>query len=222
MGEWIEAQCRDSRGAGGYTGGYEGWEPSPTKLFNKATEHNLDLYAAFSRLYTITKRAKWLNRANHAKKFIFAMWDGAKFWTGTGDDGVTITQDPIPEDVQSWSLLSLKGSGKPYWGALEYAESHHRVGRGYDFNEDHDGIWFEGTGQMAVAYSYTANNEKWQAIVNFLELRLAPSGGLIAASRDELTTGFNLPSGDPWVYYRRQHVGATGWMEFALRKFNPF
>ena len=222
MGEWIETHCRDTRGAGGYTGGYGGWEPSPTKLFYKATEHNIDLYAVFSRLYKITKQAKWANRANYAKKFVLSMWNGSYFWTGTGDDGVTVTQEPIPQDVQSWSLLALKGKGKPYWSALEYVEDHHRVGGGYDFNEDADGIWFEGTGQMAVAYAYTGNNEEWRRIVNFLQSRVAPSGGLIAANLNELTTGLYLTTGEPWLYYRRQHVGATGWMIFALRKFNPF
>ena len=49
MGDWVERYCRDTQGAGGYTGGFEGWEPTPRKLTYKSTEHNIDLYAAFQR-----------------------------------------------------------------------------------------------------------------------------------------------------------------------------
>ncbi len=222
LGEWIETNCRDERGAGGYTGGMEGWEPDQTKLTYKSTEHNIDLYSAFLKLYNITNDAGWQDRANHAKEFVLAMWDGEKFYTGTKDDGITTNTDPIPLDCQAWSVLALKGIGKPYWPALKYAESHHKTGSGYDFNEDLDGIWFEGTGQMATAYSYVGSTSKWKTIVKFLKSKQNANGGLWAASRDGLTTGFNLADGDPWLYYKRLHVGATGWMEFALKKFNPF
>jgi hypothetical protein len=68
LGEWVIANSSDTRGSGGFTAGYEGWETgAPTAgsvncpsnvLVNgqcqrlyKSTEHNIDLYAAFSRLY---------------------------------------------------------------------------------------------------------------------------------------------------------------------------
>ncbi|MBK6504540.1 MAG: hypothetical protein IPG02_02465 [Ignavibacteria bacterium] len=35
VGDWIESNCRDTRGAGGYTAGFEGWEPAPTELYTK-------------------------------------------------------------------------------------------------------------------------------------------------------------------------------------------
>jgi hypothetical protein len=224
MGEWVERECHDDRGAGGYTAGFEGWEPDPDKLLYKATEHNIDLYAAFKKLYRITKEQKWQDRADHAKRFVEAMWneDESFFWTGTTDDGVTINESVVPLDVQAWPILALPGKAKPYWGVLDYIETHHRVGKGYDFNTDRDGIWYEGTAHMAVVYAYLQNTEKWNAILSFLKSKQNPSGGLPATSKDELTTGFNLPSGAPWFYYKRTHTGATGWMEFATKKFNPF
>lgn len=224
LGEWVEKNCRDTRGAGGYTGGFEGWEPNPVKLMYKSTEHNIDLYAAFQRLYLITGHEHWRERANHAKQFVVAMWDNSqgKFWTGTGNNGIEINKDVVPVDVQAWAVLALEDEGKPYWKALEFAESHLKVGDGFDFNQDGDGIWYEGTAQMAVAYHFTGQREKWRALVSVLKSAQFHSGGLPAADRDGLTTGFFLPDGQPWLYFRRAHVGATAWLVLAEKSANPF
>lgn len=224
MGEWVERNCFDSRGAGGYTAGFEGWESSPTKLMYKSTEHSIDLYAAFLQLYLITGNEVWLERANHAKQFVLSMWDAAeeKFWTGTGDDGVTTNTEVVPLDIQAWAVLALREDGELYWGALEYAETHHRVGDGFDFNEDHDGIWYEGTAQMAAAYLETGQRAKWQNLVSFLRSTQSPSGGLAASDTDGLTTGFYLPDGQPWLYFLRVHVGATSWLVLSGNGVNPF
>jgi hypothetical protein len=224
MGEWIEQNCRDSRGVGGYIGGFSGWEPNPNLLRYKSTEHNLDLYAAFSRLYVITNNSVWLERANYAKNFFLSMWDETegKFWTGTKLDGVTINRDNIPLDIQAWVPLALREEGKPYWRALEYSEKKHRVGEGFDFNQDRDRIWYEGTAQMAVAYQYTNQPEKSKALVSILLAAQDASGGIPAANRDGLTTGFTLPNGEPWLYFKRLHVGATAWTVLAQKGVNPF
>lgn len=224
MGEWIERHCRDARGGGGYTAGYEGWEPAPTRLTYKATEHNVDLFAAFQRLYRLTGNAAWRERARHARQFVKAMWDPleGKFWTGTGDDGETIFREVVPVDVQVWSLLALREEGVPYWKSLEYAESQFMVGRGFDFNQDTDGVWFEGTAQMAAAFEYTGQPGKSRAIVEFLKSAQDPSGGVPASDRDAISTGFYLTDGTPWLYYNRLHVGATSWLVLAERGVNPF
>ncbi len=224
LGEWVEHNCRDTRGAGGYTGGYDGWEPNPTKLKYKATEHNIDLYVTFMRLYIITKNETWRKRADHAKIFILSMWDEkeGKFWTGTGCDGVTINKEVIPVDIQAWAILALGEESKPYRKALEYVESHHRVGDGFDFNQDRDGIWYEGTAQIAVAYHATGQKEKWQKLVSSLHSAQLESGGLPATNKDGLTTGFYLSDGKPWLYFRRAHVGATAWLILAEGGINPF
>ncbi len=224
MGEWIEVNCRDARGAGGYTGGVDGGEPTPKKRFYKATEHNIDLVAAFQQLFLITGNEKWRERANHAKRFVLAMWDDAegKFWTGTSEDGVTIGKDVISVDIQAWAILALEGESRPYWRALEYAETHHKVGEGYDFNQDRDGIWHEGTAQMAAAYQYTGREDRRQAILSYLKKAQLITGGLHATDKDGVTTGFTLNDGQPWLYYRRLHVGATAWQALAEQGVNPF
>src|SRR5207244_859671 len=68
LGDWVIENTEDSRGDAGFTAGYEGWEsgavsgagsrvcPSSTfvngqcKRMYKSTEHNIDIYSAFSRL----------------------------------------------------------------------------------------------------------------------------------------------------------------------------
>ncbi len=226
MGEWIEKHCRDERGAGGYTAGYEGWEPDPDRLLYKATEHNIDLVAVFSRLAESTSEAVWRERAEHARRFVIAMWDPreGKFWTGTGEDGVTIFRDVVPLDVQAWSQLALRDAlcDPILKTALTYAEQNCMVGDGFDFNQDADGVWFEGHAQMACAYLFAGQTERYGEAMRFLRRHRLASGAMPAADRDYTSTGFHLRDGTPWVYYRRPHVGATAWYALAERQQNPF
>lgn len=166
----------------------------------KSTEHNLDLYVAFERLYRITGNAVWRERAEHAKNFVEAMWNNEEgfYWTGTRDDGVTINAQTIPLDTQSWALVAF-GPSERTRRAIAYAENHHRAGwgnyEGFDFNDDRDLPWFEGTAQMVVAYWMLGEVDKARWYLN--ELReaqaSAPNGngkGMVAAPADGLTTGF--------------------------------
>jgi len=129
MGEWLERETKDERGAGGYTGGYKGWEQTdknptpPQKLLYKATEHNIDLYPVFMRLYRITKETKWLESAKHAKNFVEAMWNAQEghFWTGSTENGVDINQDNIPVDVQAWAIMAMPAENR-YRAGLQWAE----------------------------------------------------------------------------------------------------
>jgi hypothetical protein len=224
MGEWVEQYCRDSRGVGGYVGGFTGWEPNAKLLSYKSTEHNLDLYVAFSRLHAITQNRVWQERANSAKAFVVSMWDEVegKFWTGTQLDGVAINRENVPLDVQAWAPLALREDGKPYWRALSYSEQQHRVGDGFDFNQDRDRIWYEGTAQMAVAYQHTGQLDKSKTLLSMLVAAQDATGGIPAVNRDGLTTGFALLNGEPWLYFHRLHVGATAWLVLAQKGVNPF
>jgi len=229
LGEWIEANTGDTNGVGGYTGGYEGWEATSnnpqgqTKLTWKSTEHNIDVYAAFMRLHELTGEPNWLNGALHAQTFVEAMWDANEghFWTGTLNDGITINKTNIPLDIQAWAVMAMDG----YNSALSWAESNCYTEadgfKGFDFNNDRDGIWFEGTAQMAVAY--LINEEPNKAAFYLSELRKAQESaannngkGIVSASHDSVTTGFD------WEYFNRLHIGATAWYIFAEMKYNPF
>lgn len=232
LGEWIEAHTKDTRGAGGYTGGYEGREKTTNnpneqiKLQWKSTEHNIDVYVAFIRLYEATKDKIWKDRALHAKAFVEAMWDdeSGHFWTGTLDDGETKNIGPKPEDVNTWGLMAL-GNITKYGRGIRWVEDNcyteHCGFKGFDFNNDRDGVWFEGTAHMALAYQIIGDTTKAKIYLSELEKaqRKASNNngkGIVAACHDDLTTGFD------WSYYNRLHIGATAWFIFAKKGYNPY
>lgn len=224
IGEWIQSNCYDTRGAGGYTGGYRGWEPNPHKMLWKSTEHNIDVYAAFQKLYLITKDSRWKQRAEYAKKFVSAMWDDreGKFWIGTKEDGVSINNGIVTLDAQAWTVLALLDSSGTYLRALKYAEKHLAVDGGFDFNEDKDGIWFEGTAQMACAYYATKQADRRKQCIAKIEKNVLKNGAVPAASTEALTTGLYFSDGKPWLYYNCAHTGAAAWLLLAEAGKNPF
>ncbi len=236
MGQWIVNNTYDTQGAGGYTGGVAGWEPNQEILTYKSTEHNIDVYVAFMKLYEATSDVTWKTRALHAKNFVAAMWNNTDgyFYTGTQPDGVTINADELPLDVNTWGVLSM-GEVNKYGRGLTYARWNHQtrdnttgvVFQGFDFNDDLDGVWFEGTAQMVTALQVQGLTGEANSFLS--QVRLAQSSaphanglGIVAASQDGLSTGFNLPTGGPWNYYNRLHVGATSWFIFAELGYNPY
>jgi len=224
IGNFVEANLKDTRGAGGYKGGFHGWESEAYVLQYKSTENNIDLYAAFKSLFKATGDTRWLDRSNYAKTFVIGMYDTTenKFWTGTDVDGVTVNKTVIPEDCQSWAVLALDSEDKSYRKALNYAELNHRVGNFYDFNTDRDGAWYEGSAHMAVAYDYIGETDKANTILNALDnVALNNSGALPAADHDGVTTGFTGDYG-PWNLYKRNHTGATAFYILAQKHKNPF
>jgi len=247
LGSWVINNAgNDSRGQGGFTGGYDGWENGAASgsaatcasgVFNqgqckrlyKSTEHNLDLYSMFSRLYLADGDATWAVAAQQAKHFFLSMWDPqeGKFWTGTTEDGVTISKDVIPLDIQAWALQALGPEAQPYQVSLNYIESHHKTSLGYGFKQNGgnscgDNTWFEGTAQVAVAYLLAGNTAKWQSILAAVRTAQLSSGAMPATDGGCLNTGFTLDDGSPWLYYPRAHVGATSWLYLAESGVNAF
>lgn len=235
MGEWIYRNCYDAEGLGGYTGGYNGWGVGDNqyKVKWKSMEHNLDLYAIFLRLHKATGEEKWKDRAEHARRFVEAAWseEEGRFYTGS-DDGVTLNEEYRALDVNTWALLVL-GVTERTKKAIEWVEKNCKVTRdgceGFDFNDDRDAVWWEGTAQMVVVYKMLGEKSK---ALNYLdEMRraqffLGNSRGIPAASHDNLTTGLITKGlGDEeyqWLYYKRLHIAATAWFVFAELGRNPY
>jgi len=94
---------------------------------------------------------------------------------------------------------------------------------GYDFNMDKDGMWFEGTGQMATGYMLKGYEAKATKVVNAIHnIGQQADGGVIAASKDMLTTGFAATGSILWYYFKREAVGATTWGVMADKRVNAF
>lgn len=235
---WIHEHCRSEVGAGGYTGGQvvspvKGSRPSDETW--KSAEHNIDVYVAFTRLAAALSDPVWKERAGHARRFVTAMFDpvDGHLCCGTMADGKTVRKKPVPLDVAPWALLALRDPDPRFARAMDWVSKECWVDgtpenpqlRGYDFNTDRDAVWFEGTGMAALAHRLLGQTEREQECLKSIRtwgMAGGETGGVYAASKDGLTTGFVRDWG-PWVYYRRLHTGgASCWSAFALMGWNPY
>ena len=229
---FVEDHTRQSAGYGGYSGGYEGWEGAETAVSWKSTEHNLDLYTAFSRLHLATGDAIWNDAAAHARAFVEAMWqpglppDPGRFLTGTAVDEATgieqLNTTVIPADASSWAVLAL---GAGYAEGLDWVEQNLAASSGglsgFSYSDaDTSEVWFEGTAHMALAWAVSGDLCAAETWLSEIESALYPgpdSAGLgVPAASGELQTGF------AWSYYDRLHIGAGAFYVLGRLGWNPF
>jgi hypothetical protein len=225
LGEWIEGKTKDNRCDGGYKGGVLGSETDKQQIEQKSTEHNISVYVAFTFLHNLTNNSKWKSRAEHAKNFVAAMWNdpGRHFWSGTTNDGCSIDYDlGIHVDIQAWASMAFEEYKSALTGAEANCYTEADGFKGFDFNNDRDGVWFEGNAHLALAYYVNENLTKYNFYISELRsaqlsAKKANGKGIVSASRDGLTTGFD------WEYHSRLHTGTTAWYLLAEQMlFNPF
>lgn len=225
IGHWIQANCVSDRGPGGYTGGYD----SPDdRITWKSTEHNIDVFALFRLLARLTGQHVWLDRAEHARRFVVAMWDQPPgvFDIGTTPDGVTTNESLQAEDVNSWSYLALQDPA--YETSVDWAirnlSSHAGRFHGVSLSTcDRSGVWFEGTAHLADALELRPVPGDLRRAAGYLaDLRYAqvhgPDAdglGIMAASEDGLTDC----QGD--LVYASLHTGTTAWYILAAKAVDP-
>jgi hypothetical protein len=191
----------------------------------KSTEHNTDLAAAFGLLAIRTGDSRWRDKATVAEYFVNTMWDPACacFAAGTAEDGVT--HNPILAlDAQVWPLMALPGAAEKFASAITTAEQRMSVDEGFSYGEDRDGVWTEGTGQMALLLKLLGRTGRAKSLIAVIESQRSPDGGLYATTVRELPTGFVLDTDPtkPRLYFRLPHLGAASWAALAERGFNPF
>ena len=151
IGNWVAGHA-DVRGSGGFTGGTLGWEPNPTAMEWKATEHNTDLAGAFALLAKATEQPTWMDRSEGARKLVAAMWNErcGCFDVGTTDDGVT-PNHVLALDAQVWPLIAIPGLAAAHGDAvLATIDMKLRGGDGYSYSDAGGGLWTEGTAQAAL------------------------------------------------------------------------
>ncbi|MGY3340867.1 hypothetical protein ACVW0K_006966 [Streptomyces filamentosus] len=237
---WIQDNSADTRGVGGYTGGFADTSAAEdgsglVERTWKATEHNIDVGAFFAMLHQLTGDQTWKTRSDDAFTFVRSMIsdDRNHLWTGTGPDGVTVNEDAVPEDVQVWSYLAAYDPDapldSPYARTVDWAAGRMAAtdgpftGVGFS-TVDTSGVWFEGTAHLLAAYK--ARNAPGDAaaartLTDTLEKAQAEAPhtdgeGIVASSHDGLDTG----QGDR--YYASLHTGATAWYLLAALGKNPF
>ena len=226
--DWVIDNCSDD--TDGFTGGFDGWaegkKPVVTKFTYKSIEHNIDAYAAFSQLYKLTDEPCYQEAADSALRFIQSMYDPTDqaFYTGTTNDGVTPSKDNIVLDAQVWSALALGEKFQPYAGALSHVAAMRMIGAGYPFCQSNanGGWWAEGTAFTALMLRQRGEDGVAIGALNAL-LDIQLENGLFpAATVDNLSTGFNLFTGDPWEYGTAPHIAPTAWFILAVNNFNPY
>jgi hypothetical protein len=220
------ARFFDGRAPAGFTGGLYGYDDAAQSLGWKSTEHNVDLAAVFGWLARLQPEAGWEAKAQSARDFVGALWDHpeGRFWVGTLPDGTSINTANSGLDAELWPLL-LSGAPAEWRGALAYAERTHAARPGFDFNDDRDGVWWEGTAQAALVYRAVGQPEKAERLLKAIARRFSPGGLLWATDDARITTGLALsPSSttDDFYYFRLPHLGATAWAALAAKGWNPF
>ena len=131
VANWIVQNTYDTQGPGGYRFGttINSSNQSVPSTNGKSTEHNIDTYAFFTMLASVTNGGKalngmtWSSLAKHALTFVDAMFNGTGgfFYTGTNADQITISTGIIPEDVQTWSYLAIQSKG--YGVSLDWVKT---------------------------------------------------------------------------------------------------
>ena len=239
IGEWLLRETSDTRGRGGFTGGYRS---DGTKIEWKSTEHNIDMVGLFGMLHQLTKDRKWHSARKHARKFVKSMWDEkeGRFHIGTKPDGITTNRDEyIPEDVQSWGYLALLS--EPYARALDWAVANVEttdntnpaqpiVGVRFalrtnpeQLSRNDDTVWLEGTAHMALALRVSGTEEHKQKASAYLEsIHKEQLNGPNADGKGIQANSKEGYSGGDDVNYTSLHTGATAWYLMAKQDINPF
>jgi hypothetical protein len=214
----------------GFFAGYDGWPENGTvfPFTYKSTEHNLDFYAACLALYQLTGNETYQDAAQSALRFLHSMYDEAAglFWTGTTEDGVTPSTQNIVLDVQVWTALALGDAGAAYAASVKYAAEHLQTpGGGYGFSQADvsGGYWLEGTAFSALAFRQAGMDAEANGALAAIAAAQLPSGGLPAvAGAKTIDTGFDLFTGEPWLYSDDPHIAPVAWYIMAVYDFNPY
>lgn len=218
---WVE---RHTRRANGYGGGLHGYDDAPQPLAWLSTEHNTDLAAVFAWMAGLGGGGDWRARERHARGFVAALWQGDHFAIGTLPDGHTVNHASSGLDAQLWPQL-LPQAAAEWRRAMAYAERAHGVPGGFDFNDDRDGLWLEGTAQAALVYRRLGRDDQAERLLGTVAAEVSP-GGLVWATRQaSISTGLAIgpdSTTDDFRYYRRPHLGATAWAVLAALAWNPF
>ena len=226
--DWVIDSCSGERD--GFTAGYDGWPEGgsdTTYIFTyKSIEHNIDAWSAFRQLYERTGEERYRDAADSALHFVQAMYDEERclFYTGTLDDGMTVSTENIVLDAQVWACLALGEQFAPYEASLNVVEAMKTEEGGYPFclANANGGWWAEGTAYTALMYRLKGDDEKAFSALNAMISIQREDGLFPAATVENLSTGFELFDGSPWEYGTAEHLAPTAWFVMAVQGFNPY
>jgi hypothetical protein len=222
---WIQAHTLGSHPPA-YEGGLFGYDNAQRAQHWKATEHNIDVYAAANWASRESSDASLAEQAKLAASFVNAMWDTTqhRFLVGTLDDGKTISRDKSGLDAQLWPLLAFNPHPAEWNQVWTWIDSQHRSGQGYGYRRQPDGIWTEGTAQVVAAMQANGRpvpDALWQLLAS----QRSDDGMLYATPQPRISTDFAIGPTSTYAdffYYHLPHLGATAWTALAAKGWNPF
>ena len=215
--------------ATGVTGGFSGFEPNAQRVPWKSTEHNIDTAAVAKWLTQLDSSQQWPRLYCSSSVFVGSMYrDGKGYLIGTTPDDKPNSDAGVYLDAQLWPFLAFQADALPtQWSSIRaIIDSTNAIDGGFDFNDDRDGVWMEGTAQAALVFKTFDDGERAQSLLNtVLGNRDASTGFILATDKPQISTKLTVGadgSGGDFNYYRWPHLGATAWTVLALTNFNPF
>lgn len=193
---------------GGLNGGLDA---GGNALSYASTEHQLDAYAAL-------RYFGYGGQAGEVKSFLDnVVWAGDHFIVGRNDDSNHVM------DVNTWGVLALGLAGTHNYNSAQYYNLYHmRTTQSlngvsydaFDFNDQLDDIWFEGSSFMVVSLAMDNNGYWSQYFLNQIIKNQDGSGG-VQYSLKGTYNGY-------WTMTNARAISSTGWLVLALANYNPF
>jgi hypothetical protein len=231
--KWLCNQLEPARGEIQAIRG--GINADDQQLTFKSVEHNLDVYAALAYFGYLTHDSSYTGVAQHIRRWLeTAGWDesAGHFLRGENDRVATM-------DVNPWGILALGTTAwKGYdltrglnWALANCRTTHAWEGRwdphrnllgsvdGFDFNDDKDVVWTEGTESMALALQLAGRD----SLANYFHAEMtklipaANDGGLPYATNEG-----TIAADDPSRSTTYPSVAGTAWFIFKELGYNPF
>lgn len=204
--EWIISLQDDDGGL------FAGYNADGNLQTYKVIEGNIDAYNGVSPQGDFhDKLLNYLNSQWDAEKELFEAWPNSQWLYAM--------------DTTPWGYCALPNMPD---SMLEAADRYlvTEDSTGYCFDDDLDVIWFEGTGQMVVAYNKQGNEDKANFYLTELEKEIVYSPinpelyGLPYCSNN---TSTHYANGALWeASDKAPHISSTVWYIFGKRGFNPF
>lgn len=224
---WIRAETHEGKPPAGFIGGYFLGGPSMIRQGWKSTEQNVDVAAAWTALDRLVPTADAKAQAAIAAGFVRSQWDGreGRFYIGTGPDGQTSDHDHSGLDAQIWPLIGIANPPAEWSRVLAFVDAVHGVSGGYGFNRGPDGVWTEGTAQMASVFVVRGLSKRAAPLWRLLRQQQTEQGWLFATPQPRIATGLAIGPASvtsDFFYYHLPHLGATAWAAIAAKGVNPF
>lgn len=224
---WTRADTFDGKSPAGFVGGFILVPPKLVRQEWKSTEQNVDLAAAWTALDRAVPDAGAKDAARIAVAFVDSQWDATegRYLIGTGPDGRTSDHDHSGLDAQIWPLIAMPSVPPDRMRVLAFVDANHGVDGGYGYNRGPDGIWTEGTAQMAAVLVLRGLPKRAERLWPLLAAQRTDQGWLFATPKPRIRTGLAIgPDSvtDDFYYYHLPHLGATAWAALAAKGFDPF